>query len=131
MKKVRYVGGADQKILSDTDMGKLGFEDHAGLWFTPGQPVHELEDDVADAVLGLRDFAEEPTDEELTEELVETRSKEDLVDEAKTLGLTGISKLSKEDLAEAIVAEKQRLADEAAEAEAASASEGASAEPHA
>lgn len=131
MKKVRYVGGADQKILSDADMKVLGFDDHPGLWWTPAQPVHELEDDIADAVLTQRDFVEDPTDEELTEELIESRSKEDLAAEAKTLGLTGISKLSKEDLAEAIVAKKQELADQAAEDAAASASEGAGVEPHA
>lgn len=125
MKKVRYVGGSDQRILSEDDMATLGFDDHPGLWFTPTMRVHELEDDVAAAVLGLRDFIEEPTDEALAEDLVEEKSKDTLLAEARNLGITGTSKMTKEELAEAIVAKQ-------AETESiASANEGAELEPHA
>lgn len=112
MRKVRYTGGADSMVLSAEDMAKLGFDDHPGYWWNQDQPVVEIEDDdLADELIAkLRPrFKLEPTDEELAEGLVEEQSRDDLLDEAKALGLKGLSKASKEELAEAIVEEQARL----------------------
>lgn len=134
MKKVRYIGGSDQRILSTADMAAIGIEDHPGLWFTQAEPVLEVEDDVAEAVLGLRgQFKQEATDDELVEDLVDEESRDDLAERAKAMGVKGTSKMNKEELAEAIVAKEAEIdaanKDKVSEG-VPSSDEGASAEPH-
>lgn len=113
MQNVKYIGGSDHRTLSEQDMATLGIEDHPGLWFQKDEVI-ELEDEVAGALLKLRlHFAAVPSTEELQEEqveaIVEDKTKEQLLEEAKALGMTGLSKLSKEELAEAVVAKQAEL----------------------
>lgn len=97
--KIRYTGAADQKILSDTDMATLGFEDHPGLWWSEGMPVLEVDDEIGEKILSLRDFAVEA---DQAEELEESHTKEELLEQAKALKIAGTSRMSKDELAEAI-----------------------------
>jgi hypothetical protein len=125
MQKIRHIGGSDTRILSEDDMLAIGVEDHPGLAWTVDQPVIEVEDDLAEVLMNSNIRAVlrlEPSDEEIVEELVEEKSKEELAEEAKLLGITGTSKMNKDELAEAIVA-KQAETD-------ASGVEGDQLEPH-
>lgn len=98
--KIRYVGPATQKVLSDSDMEKLGVEDHPGLWWTPAMPVLEVPDDIGQKLIDqVRDLEIEP---DQAEELEESHTKEELARQAKELGISGTSKMTKEELATAI-----------------------------
>lgn len=97
--KIRYTGQADEKILSEADLEKLGFEDHPGLWWSKNMPVLDVDDDIAESLLSLRDFAVEPDE---AEQLEESHTKEQLLDQARTLKISGASRMTKEELAEAI-----------------------------
>jgi hypothetical protein len=132
MQKLRYLGEADQMVLSSEDMAKLGIEDHPGLWWTKSEPVLEIEEDeVAEAVLGAfrGRFKVDPTDEEIAAELVE-KSRDDLVIEAEAMDIKITGKMTKEEIADAIVAKQAELDGVPSEG-VPSANEGADAQPHA
>lgn len=109
--QVQYIGGASQRVLSNADMAAMGHEDHEGLWFGPApeedpfQPlVLEVSEDVAETLTTKlkNEFRlvveEEPEPEE--------PNRDDLIDEAKSLGVKGATKLTDEDLVAAIAEKK-------------------------
>lgn len=112
--KLRYIGGADQKVLSEDDMRQLGVEDHPGLWWSENQPVLEVEDELGELLLGqVRDLRVEADE---AETLVEDHTKEELIEQAKGLGISGTSKMTKDELASAIAAAQEEEAARASDA---------------
>lgn len=111
MKKVKYIGGSDQRTLSESDMTALGLE-HPGLWWGAQIPYVEVEDDIADVLLSMKaEFALQPEVEDVAEELVEEKTKGQLVTEAEAMGIAVPSKANKDEIA-ALIAEKQQELDE-------------------
>jgi Rho termination factor, N-terminal domain len=102
MKNVEYIGGSTERILNSDDMLTLGVDDHPGLWFTQDTLVQELEDDVAECVLSLRaEFAVHIPVE--TEEELSDKTKDELLEAAKGLEIPGTSKMTKDELVDAIL----------------------------
>ena len=106
MQKVKYIGASDERILTEADMATIDVE-HPGLWFNTKGQVEELDDEVAEAL--VRNFRNDFAIDTEVEDLVAEKSRDDLAEEAKLLGIKGTSKMNKDELAEAIVEREAEL----------------------